>query len=248
MRTGTAFAIGCGGVVAACGLDAVGSAILVEPGSGGLDGGGDARVAAADASTASDAASDDAPSPAFVGIESTDSGGFVDFTADGSLDWGHWGLFTYPTFNRKIGGALVSDCTMGGTGTNGYQNTNSPTFIGWTNGTPTTVPLGPSSGYHYYRDADDASVTFTIVAASPAERIADVYGGGYQSRMRIRADLTDGSANAFREDESLGIYSKRWRIRYRTNPGKTADLRVRLEMVTRATTEASIRLAGVAVR
>src|SRR4051812_48471080 len=70
-------------------------------------------------------------------VTPTNSTATVDLSAEGSLDWAHWGLDQTNSFNRKqTVAARISNFTL--LGTNSTQSlTNSPaTLFTWTNGMP----------------------------------------------------------------------------------------------------------------
>src|SRR4051812_12975350 len=62
----------------------------------------------------------------------------VDVSAEGSLDWVHWGTNTNGIQDRKVGTVLISNYTLvGGAGGVAFYQNNGATSTGyhWTNGT-----------------------------------------------------------------------------------------------------------------
>ena len=117
--------------------------------------------------------------------------GDVDLTAEGSIDWAHWGEVDASTYDHKAGvTSLISDLTpLPGSPRN--RITNSPTTFSWSNGTPDVS--GGNSPNAVSTIALGHGFTFTVPADTTA-RVLRVYVGVNNMRARFTARLSDGSA------------------------------------------------------
>jgi len=138
----------------------------------------------------------------------------VNLTADGRIDWAHWGLHNDVTgtfVDRKIGGTnqisdfhtigLQADLTPAGVSEFGD---NFATFS-WTDGTPTPSASKTSTGI-WPEDQSNGNACipngFELSApADPSIRAFKIYLGNYAARVHFEAFLSDGSAPPF-VDES----------------------------------------------
>jgi hypothetical protein len=112
----------------------------------------------------------------------------VDLTAEGVIDWVHWGS---STFNRHTGGDAIADYTTSPQWTREFASSTSVVFA-WSDGTPKLQESGTSS-YSYLNDADNLSATIAV-RASRKPRVARFYVGGKDSHVRFAVRLVDGSA------------------------------------------------------
>jgi hypothetical protein len=135
------------------------------------------------------------------------AGAVVNLTAEGEIDWVHWGLYTETSLDRKAGVVpQISDFTLldapfgfayvywFGDNANGYTwsdgtptpgVTNTPTGV-WAYGTP---PIG--SGFQVTAPADTTTRTFKL------------YVGAYGARGQFLAYLSDGSSPGYTNSLSL---------------------------------------------
>jgi hypothetical protein len=151
--------------------------------------------------------------------------GSVDLTADGNLDWAHWGLISSSSFNHKSGVAQqISNFSEFG-GNPIQQLSGYPTSISWSDGTPTestTTTTGVSvagltNGFE-----------LTIPAASYTKTLK-LYTGIYAAQGNLQAFLSDFSAPVFSDTSLLSYYGNDYRtytISFSTpNPGQTLHVR-----------------------
>ena len=129
----------------------------------------------------------------------------INLTAEGTLDWAHWGLSGSSgqsetwAFNHKDGADLISDLTIieidGKAEVRAYSDMGSS--LSWSDGTPTAL----EAGTHYYLNTDwrDADVgdgfSFTVPAVA-ANRTLRVYVGSYLAQGTLTATLSGGSSDS----------------------------------------------------
>jgi len=128
-----------------------------------------------------------------------DAGAAIDLSAQGELDWAHWGLTTTNSFDHKDRvGSLITDCMV--LGTNAAQRADTISVgYSWSDGTPTVsasntktalLIAGLNNGFQIQVPAD----TFP--------RRLKVYVGVDSAQGRLEADLSDNSAPVY-TDASL---------------------------------------------
>ena len=124
------------------------------------------------------------------------AGTSVNLTAEGGLDWSHWGLNGTGQNHKAVGGTavgLISDIAAGAGPT---QFTDSQTNFSWSNGTPTAAATGTINGI-----VTTSAFSVTVPADTTSRQIK-VYVGGFQAGSQFTATLSDGSAAAY-SDTSL---------------------------------------------
>lgn len=152
----------------------------------------------------------------------------VNLTAEGTLDWAHWGLSTATDFDQKSGGAnQISNFTQISGGGTAARFDNALAAFSWSDGTPTASATGSTTGV-YVGGLDDG-FEFTV-AADTTTKFLKVYAGCWNAQARIEATLSDGSAAAFVDETlddygtgSAGVYT----IKFAANSaGQTLTIRV----------------------
>jgi hypothetical protein len=118
----------------------------------------------------------------------------VNLTAEGMRDWIHWGLTTNNLVNRKAGVTpQISDFTK--IGTNAAERfTDNYSSFSWSDGTPTAVIGGTTTGVYTFGLNDGFEIT---VPADTLMRTLKVYVGLYGAQGNFQAWLTDLSAPAY---------------------------------------------------
>jgi len=143
----------------------------------------------------------------------------VDLTAEGDLDWAHWGLTTATDFNHKSGvSQQISNITLiGGGGVNRVKA--NPIGFNWTDGTPVASTTDTHGGVW----KNGAGSGFQIVVpADTSDRTLRVYVGLWAAQGKLEATLSDGSAPAFTDtslDNSSGTSVAVYTISYRAGSG-----------------------------
>src|SRR5215218_6774823 len=127
-------------------------------------------------------------------VAPTNSAAVVDLTAEGTLDWTHWGLDETNNFNRKLTAATrLSDVTLLGANSTQFV-TNSPApLFSWTNGTPVAATnttnqiavTGTDSGFEF------------MVAADTTTKRLHLYFGLVAANATLEASLSDNSVSPF---------------------------------------------------
>jgi len=115
----------------------------------------------------------------------------VSLTAEGSLDWVHWGE---SSLNRKAGGAAQTGqvIILGGGSPTKYSNDPRP--VNWTDGTPTASSTNNKNGI--YMSGIGHGFTFTVPADTTTRRLI-VHVGGWNSGGTLTAHLSNGAASDF---------------------------------------------------
>ena len=114
-------------------------------------------------------------------------------TAEGTLDWAHWGLNAAADVNRK--GSVSPQITMalvGGSIPNRF--TGNPVGFSWTDGNPVANVSNTVAGI--YMLGQDRGFRITV-PANTTTKILRMYVGIFQSQGRMLAQLSDGSAPDF---------------------------------------------------
>jgi hypothetical protein len=152
--------------------------------------------------------------------------GSVDLTAEGNMDWVHWGLTNVIDVNRKAAVPIkISALTK--IGTNALQRlTDNYSALAWTDGTPTASASNVKSGV--YTSGITNGFQFSIPADTTSKTLR-VYVGLYGGAGNFQAWLGDFSAPAFTDrsltnawDSSYALYT----LDYSTAlPGQTLTVR-----------------------
>jgi hypothetical protein len=140
----------------------------------------------------------------------TSSAAAVNLTAEGGLDWAHWGD---GSLNRKAGvtAQISSDSVIGAGSVLTY--TNDPRPVSWTDGTPT--PAGGNNMNGIYINGAGQGFSFTAPAGTTARTLA-VHVGGWNSGGTLTAHLSDGSAPDFVDvtTAASGQYDRNYTLCY----------------------------------
>jgi hypothetical protein len=125
----------------------------------------------------------------------------VDLSAEGKIDWVHWGLFTESSLNRKagvpqlIGDFILQDASNGFAYV--YQYADNFNGYTWYDGWPETAVTNTTTGVWAYGVPDIASGFQFTVPADTTVRTLKVYVGTYGAQGHFEATLSDGSALAY---------------------------------------------------
>jgi hypothetical protein len=132
----------------------------------------------------------------------------VNLTAEGSLDWEHWGD---GALNRKAGvPAQLSNYTVLGGGTAGAY-TNDPRPMSWSDGTPTAISTNNYSGV----STGGQGFSFTAPADTTTRTLV-VHVGGWISGGTLTAHLSDASAADYVDTTATtsGQYDRNYTLTY----------------------------------
>jgi len=149
----------------------------------------------------------------------------VDLTAEGLLDWRHWGLGGAVDYKRTDAATLISDYTVIGTGATSDVMRN--LVFSWTDGYPrTTVSSAPAA---FAITGVNSGFEITAPAAASARTLA-VYVSGESDSAVLVATLSDGCVTDYVATHSdTQVYLAVHRLTFRSaTPG--AELRVRWTM------------------
>ncbi len=140
----------------------------------------------------------------------TSSAAAVNLTAEGGLDWVHWGD---GSLNRKAGvTAQISSDSVIGTG-NVPTYSNDPRPLSWTDGTPTAISSNNMNGI--YINGAGQGFSFTAPADTTTRTLV-VHVGGWYSGATLTAHLSDGSASDFVDvtTAATGQYDRNYTLSY----------------------------------
>jgi hypothetical protein len=154
----------------------------------------------------------------------------VNLTAEGPIDWIHWGLVTENDINRKATGlSQISDFSTIGSGTSVVRLTDSPSKYSWFDGSPNPTVVNTASGVYINNfDGPGRGFIFTVPADLLA-RVLKVYVGEFAASGTLAAALSDNSAPPYMEtlvgvpgQTVQGVYT----INYMAaSPGETLTIR-----------------------
>jgi len=121
----------------------------------------------------------------------------VNLTADGALDWVHWGLNTDTSVTRKAGVTnQISDFSVVGKGgfVRAYQFADNFNGYSWVDGAPTATVSNTTTGVYVVGLLNGFEFT---VPASTTQRTLKVYVGAFGAQGELVASLSDHSAPDF---------------------------------------------------
>jgi len=120
--------------------------------------------------------------------------GLVDLTAEGKVDWKHWGLVNRLTVNHKASvPSLISSFTQVG-GTRAERYFDNPNLYGWSDGTPTPTVASTATGLYINGVANGFQLT---VPADTVLHRLKIYVGVFGAQGRFEASLSDFSAPTY---------------------------------------------------
>jgi hypothetical protein len=130
-------------------------------------------------------------------------GSAVDLTANGKLDWVHWGLYTDSSINRKAtvtpliagftltGDQICTNCYLAG-----FQYGDNPNGYTWYDGAPTPNVTNTTTGVWAYNYPIALGSGFQLTApADTTTRTLQVYVGAYNAQGQLTATLSDGGGS-----------------------------------------------------
>jgi uncharacterized repeat protein (TIGR01451 family) len=139
----------------------------------------------------------------------------VDLTAEGSLDWAHWGLTSATSFNRKGGVTQqISNYTKIGSGTVKRFPDNLSGYS-WTDGTPTATATNTTAGIFIQGVGKGFQIT---APADTTDRTVKLHVGVWMAQGRLEVSLSDGSVPSFVDtsvNDNAGASVRVFTISYR---------------------------------
>ena len=118
------------------------------------------------------------PTGGILGGSFAATAGTIQLTAEGTLDWGHWGLNTAVDFNHKAGTQKISYALVGSGSAARYSN-NAAGFS-WTDGTPTGSATATTTGI--YRQGVGRGFQLTAPADTTSEPCGFTWARGAPRR------------------------------------------------------------------
>jgi hypothetical protein len=149
--------------------------------------------------------------------------GTYNLTAEGGLDWEHWGLGGDPGLDQKAtGGNKIGAYIEVGTGFAG-QFGNAPGVYQWHDGTPTTASTNTTA---VYKGGIGHGFELDIQAAQ-TNRVLHINVGSFSCIAHVEASLSDGSALQFVDETLPSGTSARYNIEYRAgSAGQTLIFKI----------------------
>ena len=148
----------------------------------------------------------------------------VNLSAEGSLDWAHWGLFSRNSFDHKAGGSVFSNIVVLAGPLKRYAD--NATGFSWTNGTPTRTANNTTTGI-FVSGLNDG-FEWHLPADSTGRRLR-LYVGLYGARGRFEASLSDFGAAPFIDESLASAFGNAYRVytlHYAASiPGQTLTIR-----------------------
>lgn len=128
------------------------------------------------------------------------AGSVVDLTAEGAIDWVHWGLFSESALIRKAGvPPQISDLEAEGSNVDVFQYSDNNNGYSWSDGTPVAAATNTTTGVWAFGRRQEGSGFQLSVPADQTTRTLRVYVGVFAGVGRFSAFLTDMSAPAYVE-------------------------------------------------
>jgi len=156
----------------------------------------------------------------------SDPAGTANLTAEGPLDWVHWGLYSENSLDHRAGSAPSITAQIIGTGPL-HQYTDNHVVFSWSNGTPSSAATGTATGVFIEGVGNGFHVS---VPAGPTVHTLNLYLSSFGADYRLTADLSDGSSPEYVDEQiypvaSNGLY-RVYRFTYRSlTPNATLDVR-----------------------
>ena len=224
---GSGGALGSGGSVGSGGNEAGGQG-TGGSGSGGADGtslmdagadgNNDGMCDACDRNLDGGSAAD-VPPAGEITIKQIPERTSVDLTAEGTIDWTHWGATTVQSFDhRRAGGGKIGNLLQ----TPDFRYVPYPVTYTWSDGTPSTTGSTTTGVYN----AGSAAKLSLRVGADDTIKTLRLYVGANVVNARLTAHLSDGSApDATFDATGSGLYEVPLEIRFRAgSPEQTLAL------------------------
>ncbi len=157
-------------------------------------------------------------------------GGPIDLSAEGIIDWAHWGLGSPTKFDHKAGiMPQVSNYTKLGSSSVMWLNDN-PTTFSWSDGTPTASIVNTPTGVFVNGTVGNG---FEItLPADPNLKTLKLYVGLWSAQGKLEATLSDGSAAPYVDtglNSNTGTKNGAYTILFKAgSTGQTLKLRYTL--------------------
>ena len=139
-----------------------------------------------------------------VGFMRIETGAVVDLSAEGPVDWVHWGLDTESSLHRKAGVTPIINNFTPVSATNGhtfvYQYADNFNGYTWYDGSPRQAVTNTPTGVWAYGTPQVPSGFRLTVPATTNELWLKVYVGAYAARGVMSVSLSDESAPSYKSE------------------------------------------------
>ncbi len=131
----------------------------------------------------------------------------VDLTAEGTMDWAHWGLVSSTSVDQKTTGTIISSIIPLNASISDFnQYTDNPTAFTWSDGSPTFSAFGSTTGIFLYSTNTPPAAFQLVVPATPVPRRLKLYLGIFAVQARLDAWLSDWSAVPYCDSSLSSAY------------------------------------------
>src|SRR5438128_2230700 len=125
------------------------------------------------------------------------SGSAINLSAEGTLDWAHWGLTSPTDFNHLAStNQIIGDYILIGSQFTAQAN-SFPNACSWTNGTPVASATGTTTAVYVTGLSNGFQV---VIGAGTSPRRLRLYLGALVGRAELEASLSDASAASYVDD------------------------------------------------
>jgi len=198
-----ALALGCGIDVLGTGPDDAGSPSVdaTADGSpqatdGSVDDAGPTDATSDGTSDGTTDATTDGATSDFLQITTSTAPTTLDVTAEGTIDWAHWGyLQTAVPIHHATAGSIIGGYTVTGAGLVG-SNVGSgwPVFARWSNGDSSRPNEVGTNSFRYFTNSPNTAIAWSVPAAT-TRRTFTLYIAIGQAKARVTAKFSGTNPN-----------------------------------------------------
>jgi len=138
----------------------------------------------------------------------TQSPAALNLSSEGLLDWGHWGVSKFNSFNHKVSGNQISGVSIVAGGVPSRYADNGVSFS-WTNGTPVLATNNTTTGI--FIKGLGNGFQMSVPAETKLKRVK-IYLGLFAARGHFEATLSDFSAPPFIDDSMTSLFGNRYGV------------------------------------
>ena len=164
----------------------------------------------------------------------------VDLTAEGVIDWGHWGYFNPTDYDYKNG--IIGNFTQ--IGADAFVPFTSDVSFSWTDATTPDNPVSATTSGVGLPVANGFELD---IPAATTNRLVHIYVGVYNAYLNVTASLSDNTAPLFTDNPATTLGTLHYSIAFSAaTAGKT--LKVRLTETARTGGDGAISLLSASLQ
>ena len=159
----------------------------------------------------------------------------LDVSAEGTIDWAHWGyLQSAEPIRKATGGGVIGNYTVTGSSLTVGSNSGAtwPVSAEWNDGDSRRSSESGTDTFRYFTGSPDTAIAWSVPAA-PTRRTLTFYIAIGQAKARVTAKLTGTTATTTNDQDSGAAASKflRVAIAYASpTPGTRVEVGLRMVM------------------